>query len=264
MSGHEALAHLVMQQCAANKGRKITLLATGPLNNVAHCVGKYGAAFTDCVERLVVMGGAVHVDGNVLQENIGSEADCGRKVDGSAEWNFFWCARSAQHVLCESVFARDNKTVLFAMDATNHVPITEDRVREFGKCRSRSFKYAKNALDQDDDDDDDGSLAPITAPFGVVAGCCWAIVPWYPRETAPKYHAFDVLTAAYLVDPTICDVVPTRIGIVAERNHPSEGRSFPVADGQNAGDGQPVGTVLLATNANQTRFYEIMYDSCSM
>jgi purine nucleosidase len=273
--GHEGLAVMVMQEFSRRGSRTpITLLATGPLSNVAHCIDKYGAAFTDCVGRLVVMGGAVHVDGNVWQEHIGAEATIGRSVDGSAEWNIFWAASAARKVLCQSVFASastaaESRIVLFALDATNSVPITADRVREFGKCRSRVFQYAGMSRtiinDGGEDGEDSNDIAelvpPVTAPFAQIAGTCWSIVPWYPRETAPAYYAFDVLTAAFLVDPTICDLVPTRIGVIAEPNHPSEGRTYPVD--LAAADGV-VGTVLLAKNVNQQRFYEIMYDACSL
>lgn len=52
---------------------RITLLCLGPLTNIAYILQKYPDLFRDRVERLVMMGGAVRVDGNAPY---GAEYNC--------------------------------------------------------------------------------------------------------------------------------------------------------------------------------------------
>lgn len=61
-------------------GEPITVVATGPLSNVAHVLRKHGRAAADRIREVWWMGGAVWVGGNVAFPG----------HDGSAEWNAFW------------------------------------------------------------------------------------------------------------------------------------------------------------------------------
>jgi purine nucleosidase/pyrimidine-specific ribonucleoside hydrolase len=60
-------AEAVLVEAARRHGGALTLIALGPLTNLARAVGADGAAMT-AIGRVVVMGGAVDVPGNVTPE----------------------------------------------------------------------------------------------------------------------------------------------------------------------------------------------------
>lgn len=121
--GHELLARLVMTSPSP-----VTLIVTGPLTNVAYALNKYGEAFARNVREVSVMGGAIFVKGNVEPRNLPPGH---HPVDTSQEWNLYWDAQSARDVLQSPLLAP--KVLLFSTDATNHVPVTSQVVRRFGK-----------------------------------------------------------------------------------------------------------------------------------
>lgn len=82
-----------------------TVLALGPLTNLADAIRAEPSLVED-VERLVVMGGAVHVPGNVPD------------VSG-AEFNLWADPAAADEVLRSGV-----PITLVPLDASNHVPVT--------------------------------------------------------------------------------------------------------------------------------------------
>jgi inosine-uridine nucleoside N-ribohydrolase len=83
------------------------ILALGPLSNIAAALGS-----TNAVSRIVIMGGAVRVPGNL--------------ADGIAEWNMFADPPAAQ-----KVFQSRIPIQLIPLDATNHVPIDAAYVTRF-------------------------------------------------------------------------------------------------------------------------------------
>jgi pyrimidine-specific ribonucleoside hydrolase len=92
----------------------VTLLALGPLTNVAEAID----ARPDLLEhlsRVVVMGGAIDVPGNVEPE--------GAAVPLAAEWNLYIDPEAAAAVVASGV-----PLTLVALDATNAVPVTEDMI----------------------------------------------------------------------------------------------------------------------------------------
>src|SRR5262245_14596630 len=91
-------------------GRKLTVLATGPLTNVAEALGR-DPSLTERLEMVYVMGGAVEVDGNVHLPG----------ASGKAEWNFFVDPHAASLVLSSGV-----PVTLVPLDATNQAPVTVD------------------------------------------------------------------------------------------------------------------------------------------
>ena len=95
----------------------VTIVVTGPMTNVAWALDQ-DPAFQANVKEVIAMGGAIDVDGNVLDE---------ANHDGSAEWNVYWDAPSFRRVICSPL-----RVVLFPLDATNTVPISRDFVRRFG------------------------------------------------------------------------------------------------------------------------------------
>jgi purine nucleosidase len=97
-------------------GTKYTILATGPMTNIADAL-ELNPSIKDNVTRIYVMGGAMRVKGNVEQPG----------HDGSAEWNIFNHAKAADAVVRSGI-----PITLIPLDATNHVPLTPaflDRLR---------------------------------------------------------------------------------------------------------------------------------------
>ncbi|HEX7843050.1 MAG TPA: nucleoside hydrolase [Kofleriaceae bacterium] len=93
---------------------KVTLLATGPLSNIAQALHD-SAGFRDHVAAAFVMGGAVHVGGNLC---------CGvsSTFDNSQEFNF-WTDPAAVRDVFQQL--RPGTVTLVPLDATNFVPLLE-------------------------------------------------------------------------------------------------------------------------------------------
>src|SRR5689334_15511425 len=99
--------------------RPVTLLVTGPLTNLASAL-EAAPEVEAKVTRLVWMGGALDVPGNVRDS----------EHDGSAEWNVYWDAPAAQRVWDSQI-----PIVLCPLDITNTVPLTSEFIRRLGRQR---------------------------------------------------------------------------------------------------------------------------------
>lgn len=108
------------------RGESVTLLVTGPLTTVAEAIELEPRAIAG-IERIVWMGGALRVPGNV---NPHEEAG----QDGSMEWNAYW-----DPVAAARVFATPIPIVMCPLDATNRVPMTRDFLLRLGRQRRFSF-----------------------------------------------------------------------------------------------------------------------------
>lgn len=193
---------------------KVTICVTGPLCNVAWCIDKYGEAFCRNVEEVVIMGGAVDVRGNVFITD---------RTDGTAEWNIFWDPQSAKTVLtCPHI-----RNVLFSLDSTNSVPVNSAVVQKFG---------AQNNY--------------LLSQF---VGSSWATCTHFDlMRPGDGYYAWDVLTAAYAINPNLAEVEPISLDVVVDAC-PSEGRTVR----------NPTGTVetFVAKNTNAQLFYDMVFES---
>lgn len=92
--------------------RKVVILATGPLTNLASALA--ADQVRERIERIHVMGGALGVPGNLYGSALPG-------FDNSQEFNMWMDPASAQHVL---VRARPGTVRLVPLDATRFVPIT--------------------------------------------------------------------------------------------------------------------------------------------
>lgn len=97
----------------ARSSGKVELLATGPLSNVARALHD-SPTFRDHVEAAFVMGGAVHVGGNLC---------CGVSdaFDNTQEFNF-WTDPAAVSTVLQQL--RPGTLTIVPLDATNFVPLT--------------------------------------------------------------------------------------------------------------------------------------------
>lgn len=219
VSGEQLLADLVMH----GEG-KTTIAVTGPLSNVAWCIAKYGNAFTSKVEEVVIMGGAVDVIGNVFKT---VEPNC----DETPEWNFYWDAPAAKTVLsCPTL-----KNVLFSLDSTNSVPVLSDFVQRFGEHN----KYLLSQFV--------GSSWAMCTHFGQV----------YESDRA-RYYAWDALTAAFVVDPSLVELEAVLLDVVVG-SVPSEGRTVRVKEEEKS-SGRAL--TLVARNPNAEKFYNMVLECC--
>ncbi|MGQ0600836.1 MAG: nucleoside hydrolase [Anaerolineales bacterium] len=119
----------------------VIFLETGPLTTLAAALD-LDPSIESKIERLLWMGGALNVPGNVspLVEN---------GQDSSAEWNVSWDPPAAARVWATSI-----PIVVCPLDITNHVPITT----EFIHALSRQRRY----------------------PLSDLAGLCYALVAFRP------------------------------------------------------------------------------------
>ena len=106
-----------------NKDRPVRILALGPLTNIAEALEREPSV-TANVEEMVVMGGAIHVPGNL------GDGGLFKTDNKTAEWNMFIDPYAAR-----AVFQSDLKIRLIPLDATNTVPIGVPFLKE---VRSRA------------------------------------------------------------------------------------------------------------------------------
>lgn len=102
--------------------RPVTLMVTGPLTTVATALDRAPEIETK-IEKIVWMGGALNVPGNVEQS-----LEPGQ--DGSAEWNVYWDALAANRVWQSQI-----PLILCPLDLTNTVPVTSEFIRQLAKQR---------------------------------------------------------------------------------------------------------------------------------
>lgn len=112
---------------------KITVLALGPLTNLAELFNKYPTLFHK-IEKLYIMGGAFNVPGNqIIIER------------SEAEWNFFADSKAAKIVLESGV-----PIYLVPLDVTNQVPLTIPFYEEIkkNKLKTISGRFFFSLLDE--------------------------------------------------------------------------------------------------------------------
>jgi purine nucleosidase len=143
LPGQEFLARTLM-----DAPEPVTLLVTGPLTNLAWALDEIPGV-EEKVKELVLMGGALEVEGNVQEP--------GR--DGSAEWNVYWDPPAAKRVFDSRI-----PITMFPLDVTNQVPVTEEFRRAFGRQYEHPFSAAA------------GTIWAMTAGWDLATGLpyfCW-------------------------------------------------------------------------------------------
>jgi inosine-uridine nucleoside N-ribohydrolase len=103
----------LIKKLVSESKEKITILATGPLTNIADFINQYPNLINN-IKRIVIMGGAMKVDGNIKALVHSSSNTVG-------EWNIALDPEAANIVFCSGV-----PVSLVPLDATNQVPMTKD------------------------------------------------------------------------------------------------------------------------------------------
>ncbi len=88
----------------------VTILAIGQLTNIAAALQREPALKKN-IRRIVIMGGAIHVPGNVSENHSGI-------LNNVSEWNIYIDAPAAKKVFASGIPIR-----LISLDATNALPI---------------------------------------------------------------------------------------------------------------------------------------------
>lgn len=112
-----------MVQVLRDAPEPVTLMVTGPLTTVATALD-IAPEIEAKIERIVWMGGALNVPGNV-------EKSLEAGQDGCAEWNAYWDPLAAARVWQTQI-----EIVMCPLDLTNNVPVTSDIVYQIGKQRN--------------------------------------------------------------------------------------------------------------------------------
>lgn len=159
----------LIRQVVANSKDKVTILATGPLTNIAEFLMQY-PQLKNKIDRIIVMGGAMHVPGNI--EELTPEAN--NKV---SEWNFY-----ADPLAAKKVFASHIPITLVSLDACNQVPMT------------RKFYKALAAEEQPELKLTHGLMKMMVDKFGI-------------EKFTNIVYFWDGLAAMVMLDPSMAESV---------------------------------------------------------
>jgi inosine-uridine nucleoside N-ribohydrolase len=132
----------LLDNLLSNAESPVTILATGPLTNLAEVLGGK-PRLIDQVERVVIMGGAVAVAGNASPPH----APLG---DGSAEYNFFADPEAADTLL--SLAATGLHITLVPLDLTNRLPVRSSFLDNLSEATSPRARLAREMLELVRDD----------------------------------------------------------------------------------------------------------------
>jgi inosine-uridine nucleoside N-ribohydrolase len=155
------------------RGPPARILALGPMTNLAEAFER-DASITRNIREIVIMGGAVHVPGNLQDGGVFHTRN------STAEWNMFIDPSAANIVFRSAVPIR-----LVGLDATNKVPIGPEFLREFkAQATSTLGRVAAGVLEADHD----------TIAAGI-------------------FYAWDPLAAASLIRPGVVKTIPMHIEI---------------------------------------------------
>lgn len=194
-TGQEFLAETVLAAPGPT-----TLLMTGPLTNLAWGLDHH-RELEGRIDELVLMGGALEVEGNVREPG----------HDGSAEWNLYWDPPAARRVFDSSI-----PITLFPLDATNLVPVTG----EFRRSLAAQYDYERSAAA--------GTIWALTAGWDRATG-----LPYYCWDTlATSYLAAPQLCTYREVRVEVVDDGPSQgRTVLSDRGRPVNAAVGVDADG---------------------------------
>lgn len=106
----EKPGHLDMIDKLQNSAKKVTLVMTGPLTDLARAL-KVDPTITEKIDKLYWMGGALGSQGNVAAPG----------ADDTMEWNAYWDAEAVKTVWDSNI-----EIVMVGLDSTDQVPLTSE------------------------------------------------------------------------------------------------------------------------------------------
>ncbi len=121
VTGIEAVQ--LLTQILQSSPEKVTILALGPLTNIAAAL-QSEPGLAENIERIYIMGGAVNVPGNLGTDVVGNI---------TAEWNIYIDPYAAN-----VVFASGIPATLVGLDATNQAPLTMTFFRRLESTQNTS------------------------------------------------------------------------------------------------------------------------------
>jgi pyrimidine-specific ribonucleoside hydrolase len=188
----------------------VTVLTLGPLTNLAEAL-QDTPELKDKIEMVYIMGGAVDVPGNVGNSRAGIN-------NSSAEWNIYIDPHAASLVFQSGV-----PITLVPLDATNHVPVTND-----------FFKRLKS----------DHGTSEATFVFNV-------LTKYQDFIQSGGYYFWDPLAAAILTENSLA-TFETRTLTVVEEEGSESGRTQVSENGTS---------IRVAVNADGKRFEQLFLDT---
>ncbi|MBU3022676.1 nucleoside hydrolase [Aestuariibacter sp. A3R04] len=108
----EWMVHFLKQSAVS-----VTVLMTGPCTNLAHALDAC-PSIAEKIDRVVWMGGAVDVKGNVAMHD----------HDGTAEWNAYWDPLATHQLISSGV-----SVLMVPLDATNALPVNRAFLTQLAK-----------------------------------------------------------------------------------------------------------------------------------
>ncbi len=121
-----------------DQNHRVQILALGPLTNLAEALQREPSV-AHVIDRIVIMGGAIHVPGNL------GDGGAFQTANKTAEWNIF-----VDPLAARIVFRSNIPIVLVPLDATNKVPVDLAFLREFqARAHSPLGRVAAQVLEAD-------------------------------------------------------------------------------------------------------------------
>jgi len=132
-SGDELIEELLTRAIANDT--PLTMLVTCPVTALSNVLAK-NPKLAQGIERMIFMGGAIDVPGNLDPETIPKEI-----ASSGGEWNIFWDPVSTEWIFNNTSFP----IILFPLDVTNQAKLAPlmPRLRE----KSLEFAYSKLAYE---------------------------------------------------------------------------------------------------------------------
>ncbi|HEY0894635.1 MAG TPA: nucleoside hydrolase, partial [Cellvibrio sp.] len=130
----------IIHAALTNAKEPVTLIATGPLTNIAQWLERYPKD-KDKIDQLVIMGGTVDAPGNIIVPLFTKG-----HPNTTAEWNIF-----VDPLAADKVFAAGLPIVLVGLDITNSVRVTTKVAADFKQAvKTDSAKFWDEVLDKND------------------------------------------------------------------------------------------------------------------
>lgn len=156
----------VIHEAIQNSSEPVTIVATGPLTNIAQWLERYPED-KKSVARLIIMGGNVEAPGNIIVPLFTAG-----HPNTTAEWNIF-----IDPLAADKTFAAGLPIELVGLDVTNSVRVTATVAAEFKASASTpSARFWDQVLDKND---------------------------WFIESG--EYYFWDTLAALITTHPALCE-----------------------------------------------------------